>query len=70
MKSSLEHDQVAASELSGAPARRRKFLEQLGVGAVALAAAAIPFAPAEAFASMSAPLTTAGHGALRGATRG
>jgi intracellular sulfur oxidation DsrE/DsrF family protein len=61
MHSSIEHDQVAASDVPGTPARRREFLEQLGVGAVALAAAAIPFAPAEAFASMAAPLAQSGH---------
>ncbi len=61
MQSRLEHNQVAPLEVPGATARRREFLEQLGVGAVALAAAAIPFAPGEAFASMSAPSMGAGH---------
>lgn len=54
MQSSLEHGDASASGMPGASTPRREFLERLGVGAAAFAAAAIPLMPREAFASTSA----------------
>jgi len=47
--------------MPGASTPRREFLERLGVGAAALAAAAIPLMPGDAIASTSAASTTAGR---------
>jgi intracellular sulfur oxidation DsrE/DsrF family protein len=59
--SSSEHSATSTCDAPDSPTARRAFLEQLGLGAAALAATAIPLAPAEALASMTPPATTAGR---------
>jgi len=53
MQRRLEDDLASASEMVSASTPRREFLAQLGVGGAALAAAAIPLMPGDAFAGAS-----------------